>query len=252
MRCLKLVIAFDGTGYCGWQRQRNDLTIQGVIEARLHTITREVVTLHGAGRTDAGVHARGMVASFTTDSSIECHSFCKALNSLLPRDIRILSVDDMNVGFHARFSCVGKEYRYRFCCNEVILPTDRLYVAHFPGEFNLSVAQQCLKLLKGTHDFSSFEASGSRDLTVTGGRGAVRTIKRADIEKEACAGLYTIVVAGDGFLRHMVRNIAGTVIETALGRRSVEDFGKILLATDRACAGATAPANGLQLIEVFY
>jgi tRNA pseudouridine38-40 synthase len=215
-------------------------------------MTQEAITLNGAGRTDAGVHAHGMVASFRTNSSINCQSFLKGLNSLLPRDIRIRMVEDVAAGFHARFSCVGKKYRYQFSCEPIILPTRRLYWAHFPGVFNKAVAQRCLDLLVGEHDFSSFEAMGSRDLNQIGGRGAVRTIFKAELEKKSTEGLYFITVAGDGFLRHMVRNIAGTVIETAQGKRTLAGFADILVGKDRSTAGATAPANGLVLDEVFY
>ncbi len=252
MRCIKLVIAYDGTSYCGWQRQLDAPTIQGAIEGCLEVMTQETITLNGAGRTDAGVHALGMVASFSSNSSIDCHSFFKGLNSLLPKDIRILRVDDVALDFHARFSCVGKEYSYIFSVDAIILPTRRLYVAHYPGDLDESVAQQCLDLLIGEHDFSSFEAMGSRDLSLTSGRGAVRTISRAVIEELPDEGQYCITIAGDGFLRHMVRNIAGTVIETALVKRSVSEFATVFNEKDRSLAGATAPASGLVLNQVFY
>lgn len=253
MRYLKLIIAFDGTAYCGWQRQLTDPTIQGVIEECIQTMTQESITLHGAGRTDAGVHAVGMAASFSTRSSIDCHSMLKGLNRLLPRDIRILKVTDEADDFHARFSCTGKEYCYKFSCDPIMYPGDRLYRAHFPGDFNVSVAQECLDLLIGEHDFLSFEAVGSRDRSLLGGRGAVRTIFRAEID---CCTLrqnhYSITISGDGFLRHMVRNIVGTVIRTAQGKRTVKEFAVVLNSKNRSCADETAPAHGLILNEVFY
>jgi len=252
VRCLKLLIAYDGTAYCGWQRQLRDPTIQGVVEDCLGAMTQETVTVHGAGRTDAGVHAYGMVASFITHSSINCQSFLKGLNSLLPSDIRIRMVEDVAIEFHARFSCTGKRYCYQFSCRPILLPTERLYWAHFPGVFTESVARHCLDLLVGEHDFSSFEAAGSRDLNRVGGRGAVRTIYKVELEKTSNLDLYSITIAGDGFLRHMVRNIAGTVIETAQAKRTLAEFTEILAAKDRSVAGLTAPAKGLFLKEVFY
>nr|MBF0221697.1 tRNA pseudouridine(38-40) synthase TruA [Desulfobulbaceae bacterium] len=253
MRCLKLIIAFDGSSYCGWQRQLTDSTIQSVIEGCLKTMTQESITLHGAGRTDAGVHALGMAASFSTHSAIASHGLLKGLNRLLPRDIRILAVTEERDDFHARFSCVGKEYCYKFSCASIMYPGDRLYMAHFPGDFDQNIAQQCLDLLVGEHDFLSFEAVGSRDRSFDGGRGAVRTIFRAEIKCDpAHESHYAITIAGDGFLRHMVRNIVGTVIRTAQGKRTVNEFAAVFASKDRSCADATAPAHGLILTEVFY
>lgn len=253
MRNIRLVLAYDGTSYAGWQRQNREVTIQGVVEQAIFTMTRSAVALHGAGRTDAGVHALGMVANFLTDCSIPPQSFLKGLNGILPDDIRIIAVSDAPVDFHARRNARGKEYVYSFYVGEIMPPTQRLYAAQVRGRLDLEAMRSCLPLIAGTHDFSSFEAAGSRDRTVEGGRGAVRSIFRAEIlQDDKWRDFFRIVIAGNGFLRHMVRNIAGTLFEVGKGRYTPADFAGILAAGDRTQAGPTAPAKGLLLREVFY
>ena len=251
MRNIRLLIAYDGTGFNGWQKQKHDLTIQGVIESRLELMTRSEVTLHGAGRTDAGVHAEGMVANFHTESQISCPSFFLGLNSLLPEAIRILEVNDVPPDFHARFSAVGKHYVYRITTGQVLPPTERFYNLHVPHSLELSAIRECLSLLIGTHDFSSFENTGSRDRSIVGGRGAVRTLSLAEFN---CSSLdrYAFSFVGDGFLRQMVRNLVGTLLEVGLRKRTVEEFSAALAARMRSTAGPTAPAQGLTLKQVLY
>lgn len=253
MRNLMLKLAFDGTGYAGWQRQANQPTLQGVIEDQLLVMTGDPVTLHGAGRTDAGVHALGMTASFETERDIPCEGFLRGLNSLLPEDVRILEVVEKDPGFHARKSARGKAYLYQLQVGGICLPTDRLYCNHLKFAIDIEPIRECLGILIGEHDFSCFEATGSRDPQFTGGRGAVRTISTAELT--AGAGMPWPVVlefVGDGFLRHMVRNMVGTLLEVAGGRMSVDDFRAVLADRDRTAAGPTAPARGLFLKEVFY
>lgn len=253
MRTLMLLLAFDGTEFAGWQRQKGQPTIQGEIEARLALMTGSVINLHGAGRTDAGVHALGMTASFETAATIPCEGFRKALNSLLPGAIRVLAVVEKAPGFHARFSALGKSYLYHLNTGEVELPNRRLYSCHVRLPLALSPIRECLALLVGEHDFAAFEGVGSRDLHYRGGRGAVRTIFRAELTVvEGDTQGLTIELAGDGFLRHMVRNIVGTLLEVGRGRMRVEDFAAVLAGCDRSAAGATAPARGLFLKEVYY
>lgn len=253
MRTLLLLISFDGTEFAGWQRQKGQPTIQGEVEAQLARITNSVVTLHGAGRTDAGVHALGMTASFETSSTIPCAGLLKGLNCLLPPAIRVLVVEDKEPGFHARFNARGKCYLYHLTCGGVALPTRRLYAHHVPRPLALAPMRRSLELLLGTHDFSAFEGVGSRDLSYQGGRGAVRTIFRAELTAgEGDNPALTIELAGDGFLRHMVRNIVGTLLEVGRERLRVEDFAAVLAGRDRTAAGATAPAQGLFLKEVYY
>lgn len=250
MRNIRLLIAYDGTAYAGWQRQADHPTIQGVVEEKIALMTKAPVTLHGAGRTDAGVHALGMVANFHTLATIPCLGLVKGLNSLLPHDIRILCAEQVAPAFHARFSAKGKVYAYQFLSSPILLPHQRLYYAHFPAPLDLSLMAAALATLVGEHDFASFEASGSRDLTVTGGRGAVRRIHAATLEPHGDG--WAMVIHGDGFLRHMVRNIAGTLFEVGEGKRTLAEFREVVAARDRCRSGMTAPARGLFLREVYY
>ncbi len=249
-RNIKLTIAFDGTSYAGWQRQPDQSTIQGALEGQISVMTGEEIVLHGAGRTDAGVHALGMVANFTTDSQIPCAGFRAGLNSLLEDDIRILAVEEMNASFHARRSATGKCYFYRISVGEVMLPTYRLYSAHVRTSLDVDSMEKCLSFILGRHDFSSFEAAGSRDPSLPG-RGAVREIFSASFQRTDETRI-CFTIHGDGFLRHMVRNIIGTLLEIGKARLTVNGFRDIVAARDRSVAGPTAPASGLFLREVYY
>lgn len=250
MRNIRLLIAYDGTAYAGWQRQAVQPTIQGRLEEKISLMTTEPVTLHGAGRTDAGVHALGMVANFHTLSSIPCPGFVKGLNCLLPDDIRILQAEQVDRDFQARFQAKGKVYAYQFLCAPIIFPHQRFYYAHIQSQLDLPKMEAALAILVGERDFSCFEAAGSRDLNMVGGRGAVRQIFAANLQRQGDG--WAMVIHGDGFLRHMVRNIAGTVFEVGQGKRSLADFAETLAAKDRSRAGMTAPAKGLFLNEVIY
>lgn len=253
MRTLMLLLAFDGTEFAGWQRQKGEPTIQGEIEKQLCRMIASPVILHGAGRTDAGVHALGMTASFETAAAIPCEGFFKGLNSLLPPAIRVLAVEEKESGFHARFHARGKSYLYHLSTGEVELPTRRLYSCHVRRPLALAPMRQCLAMLVGEHDFAAFEAVGSRDLDYQGGRGSVRAIFRAELlgDGDVSPDL-TIELAGNGFLRHMVRNIVGTLLEVGLARMSPDDFAAVLAGKDRSAAGPTAPARGLFLRKVYY
>ena len=251
MHCIKLVIAYDGTGFCGWQRQKNGETIQEEIERAASRICNQSITVHGAGRTDAGVHALAMTAHFHTSSTLSLERMHKGLNSLLPNSIRIIEIEEQTPDFHARFTAKSKTYRYTLFTGPIQPPQQRLYVAHYPGSTDVELMQRCLTLITGTHDFSSFETTGTRDKGCTSGKGAVRTILAAWLEQPDPETLH-LFITGDGFLRHMVRNIAGTVIEVGQFKRSISAFAEILEARDRQCAGATAPAHGLTLISVDY
>lgn len=246
-------MAYDGTAYAGWQRQNNAPTVQGILEEKLAVMTSAPVTLHGAGRTDAGVHALGMVANFATGSQIPVTGLCKGLNSMLPEDIRVRRVEEVGEGFHARYNATGKAYVYNITVDTVLEPTERLYRALVYGAFDPEPVRVCLKLLLGRHDFSSFEATGSRDISCENGRGAVREIFTADlIQEEDFPKKYQFILAGDGFLRHMVRNIVGTLVEVGQGKRTINEFEVLLTAKDRSLAGPTMPSKGLFLKEVFY
>lgn len=251
MRNIRLLIAYDGTGFGGWQRQKNAVTIQGEIEKRLAVMTAGPVSLLGAGRTDAGVHARGMVANFHTEKTIPCAAFLKGLNSMLPPSIRILRAEDAPADFHARFSAKGKTYIYRIFSGPVLLPAERFNTYHIPFPLQFEHIFECLTIITGTHDFASFEMPGSRDKSQTGGRGSIRTIHAADFH-ESGDQTFQFTITGDGFLRQMVRIMIGTILEVGRGRRSMEDFRQTLQARERVRAGAPAPAHALTLLEVFY
>ncbi len=251
MRRIRLTIAYDGTNFSGWQKQKNGSTIQEEIEKRLSIITNEEIDLHGAGRTDAGVHAEAMVAHFDCPSPVSDANLLRGLNAMLPSAIRIFSVETCPPDFHARFSASGKYYHYHLYSGKIQPPHLRLYSLHITSKLDTYAMRQSLQYLIGTHDFSSFENSGTRDKNATSGRGAVRTIYAANLlipEKEKII----IEIAGDGFLKNMVRNIVGTLLD--VGRRKIdqEEFAKILAAKRRCAAGATAPAHGLFLKKVCY
>ncbi len=250
---IRLLIAYDGTNYSGWQRQKNGPTIQGIIEDKLAVITSEKTVVNGSGRTDAGVHALGMAANFQTSSTMAAQSFHNALNSMLPRDIRILKADEASPDFHARYNSTGKTYRYDFFTGSIQRPDERLYRTHVPHSFNLNKVIPSLKRLVGSNDFSSFEAAGSRDLTKTGGRGAVRTLLKAIcVAEPARPEHFSFYFTGDGFLRHMVRNMVGTLFLVGSGRIDSNEFTTILTRKDRSLAGPTAPACGLFLEQVHF
>lgn len=254
MPVIKLTISFDGTHYHGWQRQKQDITVQQVIEKQLAVLSKRNIQLHGAGRTDSGVHAEGMVAHFEIDSYISPTSaYIKGLNSMLPKDIRILNAEKMHDSFHSRFSALGKTYRYDFYTGDIQPPSRRLYSAHYPGAFDSQLLIPAMKKLVGTHDFSSFEHAGSRDLTKINGRGAIRSIYRIECQPQIQSHQsWSIRVTGDGFLRQMVRILSGTLIEIGLGKRSPDSIQDILDKKCRTAAGITAPACGLFLEKIFY
>ena len=251
MRNIKLIIAFDGTGFSGWQRQKNANSIQGEIERALGMLNNRPVDLHGSGRTDAGVHALAMVAHFNSTASYTPLIYQNKLNSILPGAIRITSVEEVSPDFHARHSARSKTYLYNIDRSPIHSPHTRLYSVHVPQELSFHAMDACMKLIIGTHDFASFETSGSRDKSLTTGRGSVRTLMKAQL-KETGAFRYQFEFRGDGFLRHMVRNIVGTLLDVGKGRTSVEEFEEILAAQDRSQAGTTAPARGLFLKCVHY
>ncbi|MBI4792463.1 MAG: tRNA pseudouridine(38-40) synthase TruA [Deltaproteobacteria bacterium] len=253
LRTIKLTLSFDGTDFSGWQRQRNARTVQGELEEKIAVMTGEKCVIHGAGRTDAGVHALAMTAHFATGSSLSCSVFRRGLNGLLADSIKILMVEEVDPSFHARISARAKVYQYFFSTGEIVPPCRRFYCAHLPGPFDLERARQCLPHLLGLRDFAGFEAAGSRDRTKIGGRGALRRIFSASLSPVLNpAPEYLFEICGDGFLRKMVRNIVGTLIEVGQHRMDITDFANLLLLKDRSQAGPTAPACGLFLKEIYY
>jgi tRNA pseudouridine38-40 synthase len=244
MRNIKLTIEYDGTAYHGWQFQPNLETIQGTIEAKLAQITGESVRLVASGRTDTGVHALGQVASFKTHSSLDVQSFLRALNSLLPEDIRIKGVEEIEGRFHARFSAKGKIYEYRILNGELPSPFHRHHAWFVPGRLDLESMREAALKLKGPHDFSSFCSAGSDS------SGPIREIY--DIDVEVRGNLVVIQVEANAFLKQMVRNIVGGLVEVGKGKLTPSQFGDILEARDRRKAGMPAPPQGLFLVKVNY
>jgi len=244
-RNIKLILEYDGSGYHGWQRQKNDLTIQEVLEENIGIITRETVVVLGSGRTDAGVHALHQVCNFKTNSNIASEPMRSGLNSLLPDDIYIKKLEDVSPDFHSRYSAKSKVYEYRIWNRQEPDLFLRNLIWHVRGKLFIEDIRSCLFLLTGEHDFSSFRSSGSSN------RNPVRKMMRAELIQPE-EGILNLIFEAEGFLRHMVRNIAGTVMEVGRGRITTEDFNEIFQAKDRRKAGINAPPQGLFLKDVKY
>jgi tRNA pseudouridine38-40 synthase len=244
MRTLKLTVAYDGTRFVGWQRQSRGESIQGLLEDILARLEGAPVTVHGAGRTDAGVHALGQVASVRLAALHDTLTLTRALNAQLPPDVRVLGVDHQADDFHARFSARSKCYRYQVRHSAIADPFDRAFTWHVPEPLDVEAMRRAAATLVGTYDFKAFQSAGSAVVDT------VRTIIRSELVVRGDLLLYE--VAGSGFLRHMVRAIVGTLIETGRGRRSPESMGALLAGRVRAEAGKTAPAHGLFLVRVDY
>lgn len=241
----KIGLAYDGTRYSGWQLQPNSISIQGVVEEALQTLLRTPTRLIGSGRTDAGVHARGQVAHFNTQSTLDPPQFLKALNGMLPHDIRIKELTPTPENFHAQYSALSKEYHYNLWLEKIIDPFYHLYRHHFSySRFSLDLLQEGTRPFIGTHDFASFANVGGKVIST------VRTLSRLDIIPQE--GGIRLEFEGNGFLYKMVRNIVGTLLEIALGKRSPSQIPTLFAAKDRRAAPPTAPAKGLFLMKVNY
>jgi tRNA pseudouridine38-40 synthase len=250
---LKITLAYDGTRFVGWQRQADGESIQGLLESALARLEGAPVTAHGAGRTDAGVHAVGQVASATVSFSHDPATVFRSLNAQLPADVRVLAVDEAAPGFHARFSARRKTYRYQIAQAPTASPFERAFAWHVPEPLDVPAMDTAAAALVGTHDFAAFHSTGSPAATT------VRTIMRSEWRRQATgfAGvgqecLLVYEVSGDGFLRHMVRTVVGTLVEVGRGWRPSSSVGELLEGGTRAAAGPTAPAHGLFLVQVEY
>lgn len=243
-RNIRLILSFDGTAYHGWQTQQDKMTLQGLLSDAIARITREHVTVTGSGRTDAGTHARRLVANFFTASNLPPKQMVCALNSILPRDIRVLSARQMPPDFHARRDAVSKIYRYQIYLGPILAPHLIKEYFHFPYPVDILKMEKAAHMFLGDHDFTSFAKTGT--LTAS----AVRRIFRCDLKKKGHRLLLT--VEGNGFLHHMVRNMAGTLLEVGRGSITLNDFRGLFIKRERRLAGFTAPAHGLVLIKVQY
>ncbi len=245
MKNFRIVVEYDGTVYHGWQRQKTDRTIQGEIEKALMTMTGKPVSLSGSGRTDAGVHAIGQTASFKSDAGLSPDIFLKGLNSLLPADIYIKTCELADPDFHARYDVLSKIYQYRILNREKPSVMKRHYVWHIRRLLNVEAMQKAATSFVGQHDFKAFEGTGSPRTST------VRHVIRAGV-RQTKDNQILFDIEADGFLRYMVRNIVGTLVDVGRGRTPIEEVEGILFSMDRNRAGATAPAKGLFLMQVNY
>ncbi|HMU54142.1 MAG TPA: tRNA pseudouridine(38-40) synthase TruA [Nitrospira sp.] len=244
MTTVKLIVEYDGTAYAGWQRQPDHPTIQDALETAVRSLTQIEVSIVGAGRTDAGVHALGQVASFRIDKDWTPREWIKGMNARLPEDIAVRSADIMPDGFHARYAASGKLYEYRILNRPARSAVDRHYVWHIHKPLDVEAMQRAASLLAGSRDFSSFEGS------LTDNEDPMCKLQRLSIHRE---GDYLRIEAyADRFLKHMVRTMVGTLVEVGHRKRSAEEIPAMLVAKDRTKAGRTAPAHGLFLLHVDY
>ena len=235
----KCVCAYDGRDFSGWQSQPDGNAVQDVIERRLQAILGRAVRIHGSGRTDAGVHALGQVAAFSIENPIPLANLRRAVNRLLPPAIRVCSAEEVDAAFHPRFDAKAKTYEYRMAREEICSPFDWPFVHHYPYPLEEDRMARLAGVFEGEHDFSAFAASDDRDAE---GHSKVRTIFSSVLTRDQDRLIYR--VRGSGFLKHMVRNLVGTLIEA--GRGNIGDTGFPLE------SGATAPAKGLVLVGVEY
>jgi tRNA pseudouridine38-40 synthase len=250
MRNLKIVLAYDGSEFSGWQVQPDSATIQGTLASAIGRITGENVLPQGSGRTDAGVHALAQVATFTTASAIPAENLVKALNDILPASIRVLEANEVTPEFHARKSARRKIYRYRIYRSPICPPFLARYVWHYPYPLDESIMQQAALLIVGEHDFTSFAAV---DPERAGDEERVSNVRQIfESQWETTGDELIYAVRGSGFLHHMVRNLVGTFVLVGKGTLRPEDITRILHAQKRSTAGATAPARGLFLVKVEY
>jgi tRNA pseudouridine38-40 synthase len=247
MRRIKIQLSYDGTDYHGWQVQPGLATIQGTLEEVVSGIEGKPVPIAGSGRTDAGVHALAQVAAFTIENPIPVENLARAMNRQLPRDIRVTRAEEAHPDFHPRFQAKAKTYEYRIFRNEICPPFERRYVYHHPYPLRLEEMIAAAPLLEGEHDFTAFAASDERD---DWGASKVRTIFCSRLAQESDRLIYR--VTGSGFLKHMVRNIVGVLLEAGKGNVDGAGFLARLDPGNAIPPGPTAPARGLFLISVEY
>ncbi len=244
MRNVKLVLEYDGTSLCGWQRQDNGPTIQQHLEKALARMHDAPTRATGASRTDAGVHARGQVANFYTDSTIPCHGYRRGLNSHLPEAIAVVDASEVAGDFHARFSARGKHYRYDILARPDRSPLAARFAWHRPRPLDVNAMREAARSLVGKHDFSAFRATGCAAAHARREVTAVHVTQRGELVR--------IDVWGNAFVRNMVRIMAGTLADTGQGRFRPSQMAEIITSRDRIQAGRTAPAAGLTLMRVYY
>jgi tRNA pseudouridine38-40 synthase len=251
MHNIKLTLAYDGTDFRGWQIQPGQPTIQGALTEVLRKLTQEKLAVHGAGRTDAGVHARGQVAHFKTHSELTPAQFQRAFNALLPPTIRVVRAEEVGPDFHARWQALAKIYQYRIFRGPVVPPDQWRFVLHYPYPLELAAMTEAARLFEGEHDFTSFAAStGCED--DDHGRTTVRVIYRAELHASDSGDLLTFVVRGRSFLRYMVRKMVGTLLDVGRGKITPGDIPQLFELRDRSRSGPTVPPQGLWMVSVEY
>ena len=257
MRNIKLTLAYDGTDFHGWQAQPGQPTIQGTLTDVAEKLTQRRLTIHAAGRTDAGVHATGQVAHFKTQSALTAGEFQRAFNALLPPSIRVAGAEEVGPDFHSRWSALAKVYRYRIFRRRVVPPFLWRYVQHDPYALDFEAMAEAARRFEGEHDFTSFAAStGSEDDDRE--RTTTRVIYQSEFARvvsdqdEMAAEEWVYRVRGRSFLRYMVRKIVGTLVEVGRGRLTPEDVPKLFEMRDRSKSGPTMPPRGLCLVSVEY
>ncbi|MEJ2695714.1 MAG: tRNA pseudouridine(38-40) synthase TruA [Candidatus Sulfobium sp.] len=255
MRRIRLLIEYDGTDYHGWQSQKSGGTIQDILSEAIFSVTGEEVKLTGASRTDAGVHALSQVAAFRTGSRLSSELIMRALNAKLPADIRILEAEEESEGFHPRYDADRKSYFYILSPDRNPSAFLRKYVWYLKTPVDVTAMSEASQKLLGKHNFSSFRGAGC------GAKHPVRTVHACEVAKLDSVGFMTAAIRGDfirfrieadAFLRHMVRNIVGSLVEVGRGRMSPGEFSDLLTVCDRTKAGPTAPARGLFLAKIIY
>ena len=244
MRSILLTLEYDGSDFAGWQLQPNGRSVQEVVERALAELLGETVRLHAAGRTDAGVHARGMPAHFVTSRDLPLRAFRDGLNRLLPADVAVCTAVEVPVGFHARFAAAGKWYRYTIDRRAVRSPLGRRTAWQLRAPLDLQAMRDAATLLVGEHDFAAFRTSGCA------ARSTVRHLERVELVEDGT--LLYLDVRGSGFLRSMVRMLVGTLVEVGMGKRSAGDVARLLTKQPSVRSGPTAPAHGLCLMAVYY
>jgi len=253
---------YDGGGFVGWQRQASGTSIQGLLEDALRELDGRHVDVAGAGRTDAGVHALGQVASVSLERAIDRFTLMRAVNSRLPESVRVVEAADAAPGFHARFDARSKTYCYRIWNGEVMSPFERAFAWHVPSPvLDVAAMASAAAMLEGRHDFAAFQAAGTDTRTTEREVFSSRARRGSDPLRGSggpqpfhakAPGLITYEIAGAGFLRHMVRTIVGTLVEVGRGRRPAAWVSEVLRSRDRSAAGPTAPAEGLFLVSLEY
>jgi tRNA pseudouridine38-40 synthase len=244
MPSYKITVAYDGTDYIGWQRQATGTSIQGLLEDALREFGDGEIAVCGAGRTDAGVHALAQVASFSLVRAVPADAVVRALNAKLPEAVRVTFAEEVRGSFHARFDARSKTYRYRIWNGAVMPPFERRYAWHVPGALDVGAMQRAALLIEGEHDFAAFQSAGS-DVATT-----IRTVFRSTFRADGSLLLYE--TTADGFLRHMVRAIVGSLVDVGRGRQAPDWIGRVRDSRDRSAAGRSAPAHGLFLVAVDY